>query len=395
MYRLKGVNMNEQLIQRKITEEFYWFHEHPELSYKEVETTKRLRVNLQSAGIKILQIPLKTGLVAEIGTGSAPIVALRCDIDALPVQEKTELPYRSKIDGHMHACGHDFHAAAILGAAYILKQHEQEINGTIRLIFQPAEEAPGGALKIIQSGALQDIQVIFGIHSSPLFPIGDIAIREGAVTAAVDRFSITFTGKGTHAAHPQEGFDPIVAAAAFISSVQSIISRNVNPFDANLVSITHFESGSNWNIIPEQAFLEGTVRTLTADDRTYIQKRILDLAKYTAKSYNERADVQWFSGPPATANDENWVAFAKEEAEKQQLKIRVSPFSLGGEDFAFYQEKIKGVFIQMGTGTSYPNHNPHFQVDPIALYPTSQYTSRLAVQAIEKIRQVSGSGKND
>ncbi len=385
--------MASKEIQQKITEEFYWFHEHPELSYEEFETTERIRQNLQAAGIRILDLPLRTGLVAEIGTGRPPVAALRCDIDALPIPEKTELPYRSKADGKMHACGHDFHTASILGAAYLLKQRESDLKGTVKIIFQPAEEAPGGALKILDTGILSDVQVIFGIHSSPLFPVGTVAIREGTVTAAVDKFSIVFTGKGTHAAHPQNGIDPIVTASAFVNAVQSIVSRNVDPFSADLVSITHFESGNTWNVIPETAFIEGTVRTLTPQDRALIRERLYALAENTAKAYGASAGITWTGGAPATDNDAEWASFASEEAKRKGLDVQISPNSLGGEDFSYYQEKTRGVFIQIGTGISYPNHNPHFQVDPAALFPTASYTSDLVSHALAQIHDRPGSRK--
>lgn len=377
--------METQAIKDKITEEFYWFHKHPELSYEEYETTARIKENLTVAGIRIINVPLKTGLIAEVGSGKKPILAIRCDIDALPIQEKTDLTYQSQIPGKMHACGHDFHTATVLGVAYLLKQREAALNGTVRIIFQPAEEAPGGAVTILETGALQDVQAIFGIHSSSLFEVGTVGIKAGAVTAAVDRFNITYTGKGTHAAHPQNGIDPIVTAAAFVSSVQSIISRNMDPFSPALLSITHFESGTTWNVIPETAYLEGTVRTLVPQDRVIMQERLHTLAKNIATAYGAEAAIQWISGPPATANDAAWASFAAAAAAKRGLQVEVSPNSLGGEDFAFYQEKIRGVFIQIGTGKSYPNHNPHFRVDPAALFPAAEYVADLAEQALVQI----------
>ena len=367
-----------------LTNEFHWFHEHPELSYEEVETTKRIRQNLEAKNIKILLLPLKTGLVAEIGHGE-PTVAIRCDIDALPLQEKTDLPYCSTIPGRMHGCGHDFHTTSILGAAYLLKEKEAELKGTVRVIFQPAEEAPGGALKVMEAGGIKGVDAIFGIHCSPLFKVGDIAVKNGPVTAAVDRFSITFTGKGSHAAHPQSGIDPIVTASTFVSAVQSVVSRNVDPFDANLISITHFASGSTWNVIPESAFLEGTMRTLTKDDRKNVKQRIYDLANSIASAYGATATIDWLAGPPATDNDPEWTAFAKKVGEEEGLNVQHSPNSLGGEDFAFYQDEVKGTFVQIGTGLSYSNHNPKFQVDPAAIIPTAKYVARLATEALVEI----------
>jgi len=377
--------LEKQTIKNKIMEEFYWLHQHPELSYEEYETTARIKENLTTAGIRILDLPLQTGLVAEVGTGQKPIIAVRCDIDALPIQEKTVLEYRSQIPGKMHACGHDFHTATILGVAHLLKLRESELRGTVRIIFQPAEEAPGGAVKVIETGALEDVQAIFGLHSSSVFKVGTVGIKAGAVTAAVDQFNIIFTGKGTHAAHPQDGIDPLATAAAFVSSAQSIISRNMNPFSPVLLSITHFESGNTWNVIPETAYIEGTVRTLVPEDRVTVEKRLRIMAEHTAAAYGAEAAVQWISGPPATINDEAWAAFAADTAIKCGLQVAESPESLGGEDFSFYQEKIKGVFIHIGTGESYPGHNPRFAVDPAALFPAAEYIASLAEQAFNRL----------
>lgn len=377
--------MKKEAIKNKIEENFYWFHQHPELSYEEYETTKHIKENLTAAGIKILDLPLKTGLVAEVGNGEQPIIAVRCDIDALPIEEKTDLAYKSQNIGKMHACGHDFHIATILGTAYLLKLSEKELKGTVRIIFQPAEEAPGGAVKVIETHALDDVQAIFGLHSSSAFKVGVVGIKTGAVTAAVDQFNITFSGKGTHAAHPQDGIDPIVTASAFVSAVQSIVSRNIDPFSPSLISITHFESGNTWNVIPETAYLEGTVRTLDPKDRIQVEARLRTMADAIASAHGAKAEVNWISGPPATINDEKWVSFATDEAKKLNLTVEKSPNSLGGEDFSFYMDKIKGVFIHVGTGESYPGHNPHFAVDPAALFPAAEYFAVLAQQALERV----------
>lgn len=365
---------------------FKQLHEHPELSYQEVETTKLLKKVLQQAGIQILDSGLRTGLVAQVGSGTAPVTALRCDIDGLPITEQTDLPYKSRIFGRMHACGHDFHTASVLGAALLLKVREKELEGIVKLIFQPAEEAPGGALDVLKTGVLDDVEAIFGIHTSPLFPVGTVAIREGDVTASVDTFKITFKGKGTHGAHPNTGLDPIVTAAAFVSAVQTIVSRNSDPFASNLVSVTHIEAGNTWNVIPETAFVEGTVRTLKAADRSMVKERLIAMAEGIAVSFGQQVAVDWIPGPPATDNDKSWADFAAFQAEKAGLTVVPSPHSLGGEDFAYYQEKIRGVFIQIGTGLSFSNHNPGFKVDPAALYPAAEYLHRLMLAVNEKLK---------
>lgn len=377
--------MNEQDIFQKITDEFYWFHRHPELSYEEVETTKRLREDLAAAGIEVLDLPLKTGLVAKVGTGEAPFIALRCDIDGLPIQEESGLAYASEHAGRMHACGHDFHISAVLGSAYLLKAKERELRGTVYLIFQPAEEAPGGARKVMETGVLKDVQAIFGLHTSPLYDVGTLGIRSGAVTASVDKFTVTFHGKGTHAAHPERGIDPIVMAASFVTAAQSIVSRNIDPAHPGLVSITHIESGNTWNVIPESSWLEGTVRCLTAEDRKLIKKRIYELAEGQAASFGGHAELTWYAGPPATDNTPDWTDFAIEVAKEAGLDVVPAPVNLAGEDFAYYQEEIPGVFVLVGTGKSPANHNPKFHVDPAALGPAARYMARLAVEAFARL----------
>lgn len=377
--------MNEQDIFQKITDEFYWFHRHPELSYEEVETTKRLREDLAAAGIEVLDLPLKTGLVAKVGAGEAPFIALRCDIDGLPIQEESGLAYASEHAGRMHACGHDFHISAVLGSAYLLKAKERELRGTVYLIFQPAEEAPGGARKVMETGVLKDVQAIFGLHTSPLYDVGTLGIRSGAVTASVDKFTVTFHGKGTHAAHPERGIDPIVMAASFVTAAQSIVSRNIDPAYPGLVSITHIESGNTWNVIPESSWLEGTVRCLTAEDRKLIKKRIYELAEGQAASFGGHAELTWYAGPPATDNTPDWTDFAIEVAKEAGLNVVPAPVNLAGEDFAYYQEEIPGVFVLVGTGKSPANHNPKFHVDPAALGPAARYMARLAVEAFARL----------
>lgn len=377
--------MNEQEILQKITDEFYWFHRHPELSYEEVETTKRLRADLAAAGIEVLDLPLKTGLVAKVGTGEAPFIALRCDIDGLPIQEESGLDYASEHAGRMHACGHDFHISTVLGSAYLLKAQEKDLHGTVYLIFQPAEEAPGGARKVMETGVLKDVQAIFGLHTSPIYDVGTLGIRAGAVTASVDKFTVTFCGKGTHAAHPERGTDPIVMAASFVTAAQSIVSRNIDPAHPSLVSITHIESGNTWNVIPESAWLEGTVRCLTAEDRKRIKQRIYELAEGQAASFGGHAELTWYAGPPATNNTPDWTDFAIQVAEASGLTVEPAPVNLAGEDFAYYQEEIPGAFVLVGTGKSPANHNPKFHVDPAALGPAAKYMARLAKEAFVRL----------
>ena len=228
----------------RLVEAFHWLHRHPELAMKEHKTTEYLRKILLNSGVRLLDTKLETGLIAVIGTGEAPVIALRADIDALPIQEQTSLPYASETPGVMHACGHDFHAACMLGAALLLKEREASLRGTVKVIFQPAEEVNRGADLVMDTGLLDDIQLFLAGHTYPWYPAGTLGIRPGPVMASADRFSVCIRGKGCHAANPDMGIDPIPALGAVISGFQTIVSRRINPFDSAVVSITRVEAGS-------------------------------------------------------------------------------------------------------------------------------------------------------
>lgn len=301
-----------------LMEIFYWFHRHPELSYEEYDTTAQIKKLLKAADVKILPIPMETGLIAEVkGEKDGPVQALRCDIDALPITELTDLPYASKCPGKMHACGHDFHITAGIGTAIWLQEHKDELCGTVRFFFQPGEESSLGAWKVLETTALDSVTRVWGFHSDPTNLVNAIGIREGAVAAAVDRFVITITGVGCHGAHPDDGVDPIPAAAAMVQAFQTIVTRNINPFHPTLISVTRLEAGNTWNVIPQTAQLEGTVRTMDRQDRSLFEKRLKAIAERTASAYGASAEVEWIPGPPAVCNDAEMAAFAKETAEAE------------------------------------------------------------------------------
>lgn len=237
-------------------------HEHPELSFEEYETTKALSGWLNEAGVETLELPLETGVLAVIrGAKPGPVICLRTDIDALPIQEETGLPFASKVPGKMHACGHDFHTVSILGATLLLNERKAELEGTVKVIFQPAEENGNGALKVLETGVLDDVQAIFGMHDMPHLPTGTIGIKPGPLMAAVDKFTIDVEGIGTHAAAPEKGIDSIVVASHIITALQTIVARNVSPLNNAVISVTRLEAGNTWNVLPQTAQMEGTVRT--------------------------------------------------------------------------------------------------------------------------------------
>lgn len=370
-------------IETELISIFRNLHKHPELPNEEFATTKLIREKLHATEIHILDLPLNTGLVAEItGNPKGPIIALRCDIDALPIKEETNLAYKSEIAGKMHACGHDFHTTVVLGAACLLKKAESELPGTVRLIFQPAEETAHGAEQILATDVLSTVQAIFGLHNKPNLPVGTIATAVGPLTAAVDRFEIEISGVGTHAAHPEKGIDPIVVAGHIITALQTIVSRNISAFDQALVSITHVTSGNTWNVIPETAYLEGTVRTLNPETRKFIPQRLSSIVKGLAQSFGATAELKWHPGPPATSNTREWVTLVTKTAQELGYETKEFPPDLGGEDFAYYQEKIPGAFINVGTGPSHPHHHPKFTIDTAALLPAAQYFAEIAKRSL-------------
>lgn len=360
----------------------------PELSNEEFETTKKIKDALQAGGISVLNLPLNTGLVAEIkGKKPGPIIALRCDIDALPITEQSEVSFPSKRDGVMHACGHDFHTSVILGTAYLLKKDEDHLSGTVRLIFQPAEETGHGATSILETGILDDVDVIFGLHNDPTQKVGELGTKPGALTAGVDRFEIRVSGTGSHAAKPEEGNDPIIIAGQIISTLQTIISRNVPPRETAVISITQIHSGSTWNVIPDSAYLEGTVRTFSKTQRVFIQKRMEQVLRGMGETFGAAIEFSWHPGPPSVDNTPEWADFALEIGEEAGYQTKTLEATSIGEDFAFYQEKLPGTFVMVGSGGPYDLHHPKFVVDETAILPAAAYFRLLALKALEKLNR--------
>ncbi|MED1799273.1 M20 peptidase aminoacylase family protein [Brevibacillus porteri] len=359
-------------------------HQYPEVAYEEFETTRAIREWLEEADIRIIDLPLQTGVVAEIGVNnSGPIIALRADMDALPIQEETGLPYASKIPGKMHACGHDFHTAVILGAAYLLKQQEKTLAGTVRLLFQPAEEKGTGARQLVERGALEGVQAIFGLHNKPDLEVGTIGIKPGPLMASVDGFEIDVEGIGTHAAIPHAGVDPIVAASQIVTALQSIVSRNVSPLDNAVVSVTTIHGGTTWNVIPDKVVLGGTIRTFQEEVRARIPDRLRAIIEGVASAYGAKVHLRWIAGPPPVHNDEKLTKLSIDVAKKVGLQVVTPNPSTAGEDFAYYQLKIPGSFVFFGTSGTEVWHHPGFTLDERALLPGAHYFAELAASALK------------
>lgn len=317
---------------------------------------------------------LETGVFADIeGAQPGPVIAIRADIDALPIQEQTSLPYSSRIPGKMHACGHDFHTAAVLGAAYLLKEEQAGLKGKIRLIFQPAEEYGAGAQKVIRDGQLGDVDAIIGLHNKPDLPVGTVGIKSGPLMAAVDRFKVVIKGKGAHAALPQNGHDPITASAHLITALQTIVSRNISPLKSAVVSITRIEGGSTWNVLPETVTIEGTIRTFDDEVRTKVKERFYVIAEQITSAFSSDAAIDWFGGPPPLINHAAVAEAAHTAAEKFGLKVIEPKPSTAGEDFAYYLQSTPGVFAFFGTNGQEDWHHPSFTVDETALIEAAYF----------------------
>ncbi|MFJ8237589.1 amidohydrolase [Ureibacillus sp. NPDC094379] len=360
-------------------------HEYPELSMHEVETTKRIRQWLTEAGITILEFPLEVGVVAEVvGEKSGPTIAIRADIDALPIKEESGVPFSSKNDGVMHACGHDFHTTSIIGAAILLQQRRAELKGTVRFIFQPAEEIAQGALYVVNAGVLEGVEAIFGMHNKPDLPVGTIGIKEGSLMASVDRFEIEIEGIGGHAGIPNNTIDPIVVAGQIITALQTIVSRNLNAFDNVVVSITQIHSGTTWNVIPERAVLEGTVRTFQSAAREKVPELMKRTVEGIASGLGAKAELRWYPYLPVVDNDASLVTITKETALELGYDVVVAEKSPAGEDFAYYQTKIPGFFVWMGVDGPKEWHHPQFTLNEDALIVAANYFSTLAVNVLNQ-----------
>lgn len=336
----------------------HYIHQHPEVSEKEYETTDYIKSYLRELGIEPLNYPLKTGVIAEVGSGS-PIIALRADIDALPIVEKTKLDYAST-NGAMHACGHDFHQTSLLGAAEILKQRETEIKGTIRLIFQPAEENFQGGQQVINAGGLEGVSAIVGYHNNPHLKPGQLGLRSGAIMAGVEQFEVTVKGVSAHAARPDLGVDTVLAITTIINNLQNIVSRTVSPFQSAVLSVTHIDVGNTWNILPAKGFFEGTIRTFDPEVRLSVIDKFTKVVQTTAEQFGAEVNITWGNSPKVTFNDATITPLIFENSKQFAEVIETLP-STGGEDFAAYQEKIPGVFAFVGANGA--EHAPDWHHD--------------------------------
>ena len=365
-------------------------HQNPELLYDVELTAKYVADRLSAFGCDEVKTSVgRTGVVGVIRGakgGSARAIGLRADMDALPIEEATNLPYRSRIPGKMHACGHDGHTAMLLGAARRLAE-TRNFAGNAVVIFQPAEEGGAGAMAMIDDGLMDrfGIEEVYGMHNWPGLPVGSFMLRKGPVMAAADEITVTIEGQGGHAAMPHQCVDPVVLGAQILLALQTIASRNVDPLDACVVSVTRFEAGAASNIIPQSAWLNGTVRTLQAATRDLAEKRIREIAAGLAAAAGGTARVEYRRGYPATVNHAAQTEFAAKVARKvvgdSRVDSNVAPV-MGAEDFSFMLEARPGAFIFLGNGDSAKLHHPAYDFNDAALPYGMSYWVELVETAL-------------
>lgn len=346
------------------------FHMHPETSLHEERTGARVAEELEKMGIPYVRIA-GTGVLGTIkGKFPGKTIALRADMDALEITEKTGLPFKSQNEGVMHACGHDSHTAMLLGGAKILNEIKDRLHGTVKLVFQPAEEVAQGAKRMIAEGAMEGVDEIFGMHVMGDLPAGKIALHAGPLMAAVDMFKLTVKGRGGHGSMPNLGVDAVAAASAVVMNLQTIASREISPMEPVVVSVGKFVSGTRFNILADEAVLEGTVRCFSHQVRSQIPEAIERIAKSTAASYRAEAELEYTLLTAPVINIESSVVRARKSVASilsEDAFVDVSP-TTGGEDFSEYMVNTPGVFAFIGVGneekdTCYSIHHPKFTVD--------------------------------
>ena len=350
------------------------FHQYPELGFDEHRTSKIIGEALKEMGLAPQMNVGKTGVTADLTFGEGPTIALRADMDALPMQEASGLDFSSKHDGVMHACGHDGHMAMLLGAAKVLTQNGDSFNGTVRFIFQPAEEGAGGARYMIEDGCLDGVDEIYGIHVWNYQPVGEVGITDGPVLAAADMFEINIKGIGGHGAAPQGTVDAVVVSSHLVQALQTIVSRNTNPLESTVVTIGTINGGHNFNIIADEVTLSGTARAYTEENRNLIKTRMAEIIDGVAKTFGAGISFDYEDGYPPTINHTDPTNKVLKAAERVVGEKAGMPYlSMGGEDFSYYLQKIPGCFFFVGSAPNdqklfeTPHHCSHFTMDERAL----------------------------
>jgi amidohydrolase len=356
-------------------------HEHPELSFHEVETARFVAERLEALGVEDIRTNINTtgvtGIIRGRADGPDRCVLVRADMDALPIHEENDVEYRSTVDGVMHACGHDAHTSILLGLARLLVDRRDAFSGTVKVLFQPGEEVnPGGAKGMIEAGVLEDprVDAVFGLHMSQGDPVGTISVGPGPQSAAVDDYEIIIRGKGGHAAEPNESVDPIVIGAQVVVALQTIVSRNVDPMDAAVLSICVFQSGEAFNVIPDTARLGGTIRFFNKDLREILTRRIEEVVSGVASAMGGSGEVIWDYGYPPLVNDPAMADLVREAATTivGEGNVLAGVPKMGAEDFSYFLEHRPGAFFNVGSknedrGLVWGHHHPRFDIDEESL----------------------------
>lgn len=365
-------------------------HAHPEILFEVERTAGLVSERLREFGVDEVVTGLgRTGVVGIIRgreTGSGRVIGLRADMDALPIAEITGMPYSSKTPGAMHACGHDGHTAMLLGAAKYLSE-TRNFNGTVAVIFQPAEENGGGGREMVEDGMMErfGIEEVYGMHNMPGLPVGQFAMRPGPMMAAADEFRIEITGYGGHAARPHMCVDATMVGAQVMVALQSIVARNVDPIESAVISVTKFHAGDAFNVIPQVAHLGGTVRTLSPEVRNMVENRMAELVKLTARAHGATAEFSYKRGYPVLVNHDDQTNFAARIASDVAGEGRVetsAPPIMGGEDFSFMLNSRPGAFVFIGNGDTAPIHHPEYDFNDEVIPAGCSYWARLTETAM-------------
>lgn len=378
-------------------------HQYPELGFQEFITSEYVAQFLEQLGLQVQRGVAGTGVVALLETGRpGPCIAVRADMDALPLHEQTGLPYASRHEGAMHACGHDGHMAMALGAARMLIGLKRELAGKVKFIFQPAEEMLGGARHMIDAGVLESPRVdgMIALHMWPDLPTGCFGVKTGTIMASMDHVDITVHGQAGHGAAPHQGVDAIIAAAQVLSALQVLISRESDPADAVVLSMGSIHGGSIPNIIADQVEIRGTVRAVNASTRQRMQTRVAELAQAVATGMNARAEVCYEFGYPPTVNDATWIRYAKEairELYGEQAIHMLAHSQMTSEDMAYYLEHVPGAFLLIGAGGAgkgkFPLHHPELTVDEKALRYGAAYLTQFVRNYLSSTQELSKEGQ--
>ena len=368
-------------------------HAHPEIAFEEKYTSDFVASRLQEFGLTVHRGLAGTGVVGTLTTSASNgrSIGLRADMDALPIEERTQLPYQSLNPGRMHACGHDGHTTMLLAAARYLAK-TKNFSGTVHFIFQPAEENEGGGRVMVEQGLFDQFpcEEVFGMHNWPGIPIGEFAVRPGPIMASFDIFEVIIHGRGSHAAKPQLAVDPIVVASHLVTALQSIVSRNIDPLDQAVVSVTQISAGDTWNVIPESAVIRGTTRSFRADLQDLMEDRIRQISQGIGQALGAGVEVRYERRYPATVNEANSTetaaAVAIDVVGAAHVNRDPQP-SMGAEDFAFMLHERPGCYIWAGNGSSEGNrllHNPHYDFNDNLIPVGAAYWVRLAERLLAK-----------